>query len=190
MISSGGTPYFAITPARSVSLPAMVSSSVTCGPTSCAMSLSLVEMIVVRSRAAAWRARVPMTSSALHAGHDKQRHAHGADDVVNRRDLVAQVVRHGRAVGLVVGVQIVAEGLALGVEDDRNGAAGIVGGELAQHGDDAPHRPGRAAVRGLEWRQGVVGAEQVSGPVHQNQGFVIRLCRCFCHYFPKPPCPS
>ena len=123
----------------------------------------------------------------LHAGHEQQRHAHGADDVVNRRDLLAQVVRHGRAVGLVVGVQVVAEGLALGVENDGNGAAGIVGGKLAQHGDDAPHRPGRAAVRGLERRQGVVGAKQVGGPVHQDQGVVILSCRCFCHYSPMTP---
>ncbi len=46
----------------------------------------------------------------------QQRPALGLDRLVQRLDLGAQVVRHGRAVRLVFGIKIVAEGLALGVE--------------------------------------------------------------------------
>jgi hypothetical protein len=54
----------AFTPSRSSRDPVMVLTSPTRSPTSWAMSLSPVEMTVWIPAAAAWRARVPMTSSA------------------------------------------------------------------------------------------------------------------------------
>jgi hypothetical protein len=66
---------------------------------------------------AASRASVPMTSSASTPSIDQQRPAQCTDALVQRRDLLRQVVGHRRAVRLVVGIPVVAEGLALGVED-------------------------------------------------------------------------
>jgi hypothetical protein len=58
-----------------------------------------------------------MTSSASTPSTDQQRPALGLHRLVQRRDLRAQVVGHRRAVRLVFGIPVVAEGLALGVED-------------------------------------------------------------------------
>jgi len=52
----------------------------------------------------------------LHALDRKQRPALGLHRLVQRRDLRAQVVGHRRAVRLVFGIPVVAEGLALGIE--------------------------------------------------------------------------
>ncbi|MNR09442.1 hypothetical protein D3C85_1256440 [compost metagenome] len=64
MICSGATPNFSFTPSTSMLLPVMVLTKVMWPSTSCAMSLSPVEMITGRSAAALLRARVPITSSA------------------------------------------------------------------------------------------------------------------------------
>ena len=64
MISSGPTPNFSFTPSTSRRLPVMVLTSVMCPSTSCAMSLSPVEITTGRPAAALLRARVPITSSA------------------------------------------------------------------------------------------------------------------------------
>jgi len=58
----------------------------------------------------------------LDAVDHQDRPAAGGDAGVDRLDLQAQVVGHRRPVGLVFGVPVVAEGLALGVEN-----AGLVG---------------------------------------------------------------
>jgi hypothetical protein len=52
----------------------------------------------------------------LDAVDHQQRPAGGADAFVQRRDLRRQIFRHRRAVRLVLGIPVVAEGLALGVE--------------------------------------------------------------------------
>ena len=123
MISSGPTPNFSFTPSTSRRLPVMVLTSVMCPSTSCAMSLSPVEITTGRPAAALLRARVPITSSAstLHA---QQRQAEGADAGMQRLDLDPQVVGHRRPIGLVLGEQLVAEGRALGVEDHRERVVG------------------------------------------------------------------
>ncbi|CFP57705.1 Uncharacterised protein [Bordetella pertussis] len=61
---SGGTPNLLFTPATSSTSPLMVLTSVTCGSTSCARSLSPVETMVSMPCALACRASVPMMSSA------------------------------------------------------------------------------------------------------------------------------
>ncbi|MOA19947.1 hypothetical protein D3C78_1403590 [compost metagenome] len=64
MMCSGPTPNFSCTPATSSTLPVMVLTRVTWPSTSCAISLSPVEMITGRPFAALLRASVPITSSA------------------------------------------------------------------------------------------------------------------------------
>ncbi|MPM86686.1 hypothetical protein SDC9_133777 [bioreactor metagenome] len=54
----------------------------------------------------------------LDAVDAQHRPAGGGDGGVDRLDLGAQVVGHWRTVRLVLGIPVVAEGLALGVEDD------------------------------------------------------------------------
>ena len=54
----------------------------------------------------------------LDAVDAQHRPAGGGDGGVDRFDLGAQVVGHSRAMRLVFGIPVVAEGLALGVEDD------------------------------------------------------------------------
>ena len=52
----------------------------------------------------------------LNALNDEQRQTHGADDVVDRLYLFAQLFRHGRTVGFVLGINVVAEGFSLGIK--------------------------------------------------------------------------
>ena len=56
----------------------------------------------------------------LNARNDQQRQAHGPDNVMNRLDLTAQLIRHRRAMGLVFTIDLIAKRLALGVEDNGN----------------------------------------------------------------------
>ena len=64
MICSGQTSNLFFTPSRSSTVLLMVLISVICGDTSCAMSLSPVEISTLRFCLAAAQASVPMTSSA------------------------------------------------------------------------------------------------------------------------------
>ena len=104
----------------------------------------------------------------LDVGNAQQRHTHGFDDLEDRRNLHPKIVRHTRPVGLVFGIEVVAEGLAADVEDHRHRAALEVVGELAQHGDDAADRAGRKTVQGAQIRQRVERPEQVRRAVDQQ----------------------
>jgi hypothetical protein len=64
MICSGQTSNFAFTPARSMRVLLMVLTSMMCSSTSCAMSLSPVDISTGLPASAERRASVPMTSSA------------------------------------------------------------------------------------------------------------------------------
>ena len=109
----------------------------------------------------------------LVAGRLERRHAEGAGGLAHQGELRDQVFGRRRPVGLVLVVEGVAEGLLGMVEDDgevggRLGIALHVAQKLPQHVAEAGHGPDRQAV-GLagERRQGVVGAEDVAGPVDQ-----------------------
>ena len=115
----------------------------------------------------------------LHSGHDQQRHPHSSNNVVDGLNLLPQILRHGGAVGLVFGIQRLAEGLALGVEDCGDGAAGKVLDELAQHSRHTLDGAGGATVRSAQGGQRVIGAKQIGGAIHQNQG--VAVCHRFCH---------
>src|SRR5690606_34211910 len=60
----------------------------------------------------------------LHPFDAQKRQAQGAHAGVQRLDLGAQVIGHGRAVGLVVFEQGIPEGRALGIEDTAKGLSG------------------------------------------------------------------
>src|SRR3970040_2441809 len=100
---SAGTPNFCFTASTSrVSLD-IVFTSVTRSSTNCARSLSPVEITN--------RQPSPFACSARDREH---RPAERRDGLLERSDLGGEVVRHRRAVRLVLRVRLVAEGLAGG----------------------------------------------------------------------------
>src|SRR5690606_12331878 len=86
----------------------------------------------------------------------------------HRLDLRAQVVGHRRARGLVLGIHVVAEGLAWRVEDEGD-VFGLFLQVRAQHVGHAEQRPGRLAGGVAQRRQRVEGAVEVGGAVDQDQ---------------------
>ncbi len=107
----------------------------------------------------------------LVALHLDGRHAEGAGGLAHQRELRDEVRRRRRAVGLVLVVELGAEGLLGGVEHHRQVGRLVrlhVADQLPQHVAEAGHRAHGQAV-GLpgQGRQGVEGAEDVAGPVHQ-----------------------
>ena len=101
---------------------------------------------------------------------DRQdRHAHGPHQGMQGLDLGPQLVRHGRAVSFILGVEVVAEGLALGVEDHGQVVRRMVLDDSLEHRGDPMHGPGRLAARGRERRQGVEGPVEIRRPVDQQQ---------------------
>ena len=88
---------------------------------------------------------------------------------MDRLDLLAQLIRHGRAIGLVFSVYVVAEGGALGIEYHDHLIARVIGHQLSDHAD---YPFGRAGVQTLGVRkcgQGVISAKQIRRSVHQNE---------------------
>ena len=79
--------------------------------------------------------------------------AHRLDHLVNGGDLAAQIVRHAGAGRLVLGVDVVTEGLALGVEHHGHMAVGVLLAQAAHHvghhPDGAAWQTGRCAQIGL-----------------------------------------
>ena len=106
----------------------------------------------------------------FHFWHRQQRQPQGTDHGVERLDLLPQIVRHGRAMGLVVGVEIVAEGLARGIEHHRHQFRLIILPQLAQHVDHAYQGAGGLPFGVGQLGQGVIGAEEVGGGVDEDQG--------------------
>ncbi|MNZ61040.1 hypothetical protein D3C78_791220 [compost metagenome] len=106
----------------------------------------------------------------FHPFHAQQRQAEGAHAGVQRLDLDAQVVRHRRAIGLVLGEQLIAEGRPLGIEDHREGAVGELLAQALEHVQHPLHRAGRHAGGGGQRRQGVERAIEVGRTVYQDEG--------------------
>ena len=167
MMRSGGTPNLVATPASSSVSALMVLTSVTWSLTSCAMSLSPVETMLRIPFCVACCTRVPITSSASTPSMMTSGQPSARISVVQRLDLAAQVVRHRGAVSLVVGIEIVAEGLALRVEHAGDIIGRIILLQPAQHGEHAVDRVGRFACRVAQIGQRVKRAIQVGRAVHQ-----------------------
>ena len=108
----------------------------------------------------------------LHAQLLDAGHVEGLHGVADQRELRHQLFRRRRAMRLVVLVDLVAEGLLAGVEDDgqvrRPARLARVGQQLPQHGAEAVHRPHRQPIgRTRQRRQRMEGAEDVARAVDQ-----------------------
>jgi len=80
---------------------------------------------------------------------------------VQRLDLQREIVRHRRAIGLVLRIPVVAEGFARRVEHDGEVIRLAVEHYSAQHRNDTAQRTGRLAARRAKVRQRVIRAIQV-----------------------------
>src|SRR5690606_22350602 len=112
----------------------------------------------------------------LHARHAQDRDAQRLHQFHHRLDLRTQVVGHRRARGLVLGVHVVAEGLARRV-DDEGDVLGLLLQVRAQHVGHAEQRAGGLAGGVGQRRQRVEGAVEVGGAVDQDQschGAILR----------------
>jgi hypothetical protein len=104
----------------------------------------------------------------LHPFHAQDVDAQRMNDGAHRLDLCAQLVGHGHAIGLVGGVQRVAEGLAWRV-DHKGDVLGSLLERGAQHVDHPEQRTGGLAGSIGQRRQGMEGAVQVAGTIDQHE---------------------
>ncbi len=102
----------------------------------------------------------------LDALDHQDRPTQGAHGGVDRFDLQCQVFRHGFAGSLVVGIEIITESLALGVEHTGNVTCGIIVAQSAQHIDDAVQRTGGRAFRVTHIGQCMEGPIEVTGTIN------------------------
>ena len=84
---------------------------------------------------------------SFHTRHIQQRPAHQFDQPVDGFDLAAQIIWHGRAGRLVVGVNGVSKGGPLGVKHTHRMGGGPVSAQALQHVDHATDRTGGLALR-------------------------------------------
>jgi len=106
----------------------------------------------------------------LDAIDDQQRQAQRTHDVVDRLNLRPQLIGHRRAVGFVTLEQVVAKGLALGVEDHGERAVRVVLLQPLQHRNNALDRT-RGLTLGIgQRRQRMKGAIKVGGSVDEDNG--------------------
>ena len=83
----------------------------------------------------------------LDPGHRQHRPAEQLHGLVDRLDLQRQVIGHGRAIRLVVGIPVVAKGPALGVEHTGAERGRVLLAQQLQHRHDPAQRAGRHIVR-------------------------------------------
>ena len=114
----------------------------------------------------------------LVAGQLVDRDAQRLDHLADLRELVAQVVRHALAGGLVLGVLLVPEGRALEVEGDRD-VVRLDVRDPAQH-DAAEAEDGvdELALRRRQGREGEVAAVDEPVAVEQHQAFHGQASEC------------
>ncbi|KAG1317119.1 hypothetical protein G6F62_013078 [Rhizopus arrhizus] len=103
----------------------------------------------------------------FHAGDAQDADAQRLDDAAHRLDLAAQLVGHRRPVGLVLVVQVIAEGLAGRIDHERDVGRAFLQ-RRAQHVDHAEQRAGGFTLCIGQGRQRVERAVQVTGPVDQD----------------------
>ena len=93
---------------------------------------------------------------------------------MDRLDLTAQFVRHWWPVRLVLGVDVVTKGLALGIKHNRNIAVAVTLEQSPDHINHTLDRSGWLAAAAHQWGQGVKGPKQIGRAIHQHQ--FIRVC--------------
>ena len=86
-----------------------------------------------------------------------------------------QLRRRVRAMRLVLGINLIAEGIAPGVKHHRDMACRMAQQELGQHIGEAENRIHRRAIWPRHGRQRVIGAEDIARTIHQNQMAFARL---------------
>ena len=95
------------------------------------------------------------------------RHVEGPGRLADQGELRDQLWRRRRTVGLVVGIEIVAESASSGIEDHRDVVGVGILQQLQQHVGEAIDRVHRRAVAARHGRQGMEGAEDVARAVDQ-----------------------
>ena len=92
-------------------------------------------------------------------------------------NLRAQIVWHGAAVLLVLGVNLVAKGGALGIEHTHRILGRDVFAQTLHHVDHAANgaggRTGRVARNCTQIGHGMEGTVQIAGAIDQQQGFLV-----------------
>ena len=99
----------------------------------------------------------------------QQGQTHGPDRVEDGRDLRAQLVGHRRAGGLVLRVDVVAEGLAGRVEHDADSRARVLADELVDHRQDAVQGAGGLTLRVAQARQRMERPVQVGRSIDKYE---------------------
>ena len=93
--------------------------------------------------------------------------------IKNGGHLQSQVIGHGRSVGLVLGIDGVPKGGALGVEDTGDEIGGPLLTNPAQHVDDAGDGPGGRATATAQVWHGMEGPIDKTRGIHQQKGWHI-----------------
>ena len=143
--------------------------------TSWKKSLSPVTMATsnpVRARLYRQRADDVVGLVAL-VGED--RNAERFTRLAHERDLLGEVGRHRRAVGLVVGRELVAERRAGQIERRGDVLRRVIGDELAQHRREAVHGIRRSAVRTRQPAYRVIRAVHLRATVDEKQASHVFL---------------
>ena len=96
--------------------------------------------------------------------------AHRFYNLVDRLYLLAQFIRHGRTIGLVLRVHVVPECFPFGIEDHRYRAVGIILVQPPEHVNHTLDRPGCLAFGGNQGWQGVKCPIDVGRAVNQYDG--------------------
>ena len=89
------------------------------------------------------------------------REVEGTGRVTDQPELRLQILRRGVAVGLVLIVDVVAEGDTAGVENNGEVVARMVFDQPQHHGHEPTHSADRHAIRTGQGRQSVVSPEDV-----------------------------
>ena len=101
------------------------------------------------------------------------RHVAGAGRLADQRELRQELGRRGRTMGLVIGIDLAAEGSPSRIEDDGDDLGLGVLHQPQQHVGEAIDCVGRGPVGAVHGRQSVEGAEDITRAVDQID--VVRL---------------
>ena len=101
----------------------------------------------------------------------QQRPAHRDNRLLQRTDLRCQLIGHGRTIGLVLGVEIIAEGFALGIEYAGAVFRRHILVQPAQHVKHAINGIGGFAAAVAQVADGMKRAVQIGRTVNEEQGF-------------------
>ena len=113
----------------------------------------------------------------FHARYIQYRPAQQTHDLVDRRNLAAQVIRHRRAIGFVIGVNSVPKRRAFGVKHASHVVCRYFFAQALHHVDHDADRTGllhrTVGQRGAHGiATGKKGTVEVAGAVHQQQSFL------------------